>query len=183
MGKFPELLSFFLELIDFKDSTAARIVWAFQDCHFHHRFSEKFFLNWFLLVSAGESIAPSQEMPHASYATALFFLHWCYQRLKITAGRTLGAKFALWCMHTAPIELMQKFFAFDDSYKEAWKYCIRTGSSHYWWSPLSLTQLVAFQWKTQNNSFVCLFYKQIFQGGIRLAQILPKMKLQPLKST
>jgi len=26
MGKFPELLSFFLELIDFKDSTAARIV-------------------------------------------------------------------------------------------------------------------------------------------------------------
>lgn len=66
MGKFPELLSFFLELIDFKDSTAARIVWAFQDCQFHHWFSEKFFLNWILLVSAGESIAPSQEMPHAS---------------------------------------------------------------------------------------------------------------------
>ena len=82
---------------------------------------------------------------------------------------------------------MQNFFAFDASYKmqfkEAWKYCIRTGSSHYWWSPLSLTQLVAFQWKTQNNSFVSLFYKQIFQGGIRLAQILPKMELQRRKPT
>lgn len=82
---------------------------------------------------------------------------------------------------------MQNFFAFDASYKmqfkEAWKYCIRTGSSHYWWSPLSLTQLVAFQWKTQNNSFVCLFYKQIFQGGIRLAQIPPNMELQHLKPT
>uniref|UniRef100_H3A963 Uncharacterized protein n=1 Tax=Latimeria chalumnae TaxID=7897 RepID=H3A963_LATCH len=92
VGDSPDPLSFFLELLELNDSTAAGIVTALLDCLKHNRFTEAFLQsNWISFVSDGASTMLGEKSGVAhllEHYPKLFIWHCCSHRLELAVGDT-----------------------------------------------------------------------------------------------
>uniref|UniRef100_H3AVP1 Uncharacterized protein n=1 Tax=Latimeria chalumnae TaxID=7897 RepID=H3AVP1_LATCH len=92
VGDSPNPLSFFLELLELNDSTAAGIVTALLDCLKHNRFTEAFLQsNWISFVSDGASTMLGEKSGVAhllEHYPKLFIWHCCSHKLELAVGDT-----------------------------------------------------------------------------------------------